>query len=133
LASMSVGGMGPCLALEGPSTREVFETYLERVLAPSLRPGQAIVMDNLSSHKGGRIKEIVEQRGCELVYLPPYSPDLNPIEEAFAKLKALLREAGARTREALIEAMGRALEAVTAKDARGFFEHRGYHAAAQLL
>ena len=90
-------------------------------------------MDNLSSHKGGRIKEIVEQRGCELVYLPPYSPDLNPIEEAFAKLKGLLREAGARTREALIEAMGRALEAVKAKDARGYFEHRGYHTAAQLL
>jgi transposase len=101
LASMSVGGMGPCLALEGPSTREVFETYLERVLAPSLRPGQVIVMDNLSSHKGGRIKEIIEQRGCELVYLPPYWPDLNPIEEAFAKLKGLLGEAGTRTREGL--------------------------------
>jgi transposase len=133
LASMSVGGMGSCLAVEGPTTREVFEAYLERVLAPSLRPGQVVVMDNLSSHKGGRVKELIEERGCKLVYLPPYSPDLNPIEEAFAKLKALLRKAGARTREALIEAMGRALEAVTAKDARGFFEHRGYRAAAQLL
>ena len=71
--------------------------------------------------------------GCKPVYLPPYSPDLNPIEEAFAKLKALLRKTGARTREALIEAMGRALEAVTAQDACGFFEHRGYRAAAQLL
>lgn len=134
LASMGVGGMGPCLAVEGPTTREVFETYLERVLAPSLRPGQVVVMDNLSSHKGGRVKELIEERGCELLYLPSYSPDLNPIEEAFAKLKGLLREAGARTREALIEAMGRALQAVTAKDARGFFEHRGYcAAAAQLL
>ena len=91
------------------------------------------MMDNLSSHKGGRVKELIEERGCELFYLPPYSPDLNPIEEAFAKLKALLRKSGARTREALIEAMGRALTAVTAKDARGFFEHRGYRAAAQLL
>ena len=93
-------------------------------------------MDNLSSHKGGRVRELVEGRGCDLLYLPPYSPDLNPIEEAFAKLKALLlllRKTGARTREALVEAMGRALDAVTASDARGFFEHRGYRATAQLL
>jgi transposase len=80
-----------------------------------------------------RVREFIEGRGCELLYLPPYSPDLNPIEEAFAKIKGLLRKAGARTREALIEAMCRALEAVTEKDARGFFEHRGYRAAAQLL
>jgi transposase len=134
LASMSMGGRSPCLAVEGPTMREVFETYLERVLAPSLRPGRVVVMDNLSSHKGGRVKELIEERGCKPVYLPPYSPDLNPIEEAFAKLKALLRKAGARTREVLIEAMGRALEAVTEKNARGFFEHRGYRgAAAQLL
>jgi transposase len=130
---MSVEGMGPCLAVEGSTTREVFEAYLERALAPSLRPGQVVVIDNLSSHKGGRVKELIEERGCELMYLPPYSPDLNPIEEAFAKIKALLRNAGARTREALIEAMGRALGALNAKDAHGFFEHRGYRATAQLL
>ena len=133
LASMSVRGMGPCLAVEGPTTRGVFETYLERVLAPSLRAGQVVVMDNLSSHKGGRVKELIEERGCKLVYLPPYSPDLNPIEEAFSKLKTLLRKAGARTREALIEAMGWALEMLTASDARNFFEHRGYRALDQLL
>src|SRR3712207_2885406 len=133
VASMSTAGMGPSLAVEGPTTREVFETYLQRLLAPSLEPGQVVVMDNLSSHKGQRVRELIEGKGCELLYLPPYSPDLNPIEEAFAKVKALLRKAGARTREALTEAMGRALEAVTAKDARGFFEHRGYRAAAQLL
>jgi transposase len=93
-----------------------------------------VVMDNLSSHKGGRVRELVEGCGCELLYSPPYSPDLNPIEEAFAKLKTLLRKTGARTREALVEAMGRALDAaVTASDARGFFEHRGYRATAQLL
>jgi transposase len=132
LASMSVRGMGPCLAVEGPTTREVFEAYLERVLAPSLWPGQVVVMDNLSSHKGPRVRELVEARGCELAYLPAYSPDLNPIEEAFSKLKGLLRRAGARTREALLGAMGRALDAVTADDARGFFEHRGYHSTAQL-
>jgi hypothetical protein len=82
LASMSVRGMGPCLAVEGPTTEAVFEVYLERALAPSLCPGQVVVMDNLSSHKGSRVHELIETRGCELVYLPPYSPDLNPIEEA---------------------------------------------------
>jgi transposase len=133
LASMSAEGMGPCLAVEGSTTKEVFKTYLERVLALSLRPGQVVVMDNLSSHKGSWVRELIEERGCELMYLPPYSPDLNPIEEAFAKLKGLLRRVGARTHEALIEAMGRALDAVTASDARGFFEHRGYRAKAHLL
>jgi transposase len=90
-------------------------------------------MDNLSSHRGSRIKELIEARGCELIYLPPYSPDFNPIEEAFSKVKGLLRRAEARTREALLEAMGRALDAVTASDARSFFEHRGYRPLAQSL
>ena len=133
LSSMTIEGMGPSLAVEGATTKVVFEAYVERVLAPTLKPGQIVVMDNLSSHKGSRIRELIEARGCELLYLPPYSPDLNPIEEAFAKLKALLRKAGARTREALLEALGRALEAVSASDARGFFEHRGYHPLAQPL
>ena len=78
--------MGPCLAVEGSTTREVFEAYLKQVLAPSLRPGQVVVMDNLSSHKGSRVRELVEERGCQILYLPPYLPDLNPIEEAFSKL-----------------------------------------------
>jgi transposase len=133
VSSMSLEGMGASLAVEGPTTREVFEAYLEQVLAPTLKPGQIVVMDNLSSHKGPRVRALIEGRGCELMYLPPYSPDLNPIEEAFAKLKALMRKAGARTREALLDAMGRALDALTASDARGFFEHRGYHATAQPL
>jgi transposase len=133
VSSMSLEGMGASLAVEGPTTREVFEAYLERVLAPALEPGQIVVMDNLSSHKGPRVRELVEGRGCELLYLPPYSPDLNPIEVAFAKIKALMRKAEARTREALLEAMGRALDAVTASDARGFFEHSGYSQMAQSL
>ncbi len=133
LASITAGGMGPCLAVEGATTREVFETYLERVLAPELKPGQVVVMDNLSAHKGGRVRQIVEGRGCELAYLPPYSPDLNPIEQAFSKVKGLLRKAQARTRGALVGAMGRALDAVTANDARGFFGHCGYRAVDQLL
>lgn len=133
LASLTAGGLGPCLAVEGPTTREVFEAYIERVLAPTLKPGQIVVLDNLSAHKGGRVREILEDAGCELAYLPPYSPDFNPIEQAFAKVKGLLRRAEARTREALIEAIGSALDAVTDRDARGFFGHCGYRAAAQLL
>jgi transposase len=133
LASMSLEGMGPCLAVEGSTTSKVFEAYLEHVLAPTLRTGQVVVMDNLSAHKGERVRELIEGRGCELLYLPPYSPDLNPIEEAFAKLKALVRKAEARSREVLIEAMGRALEALTMRDARSFFEHRGYRVLDQLL
>jgi transposase len=133
VTSITAEGMGPSLAVEGATTREVFEAYLKRLLVPSLRPGQVVVMDNLSVHKGGRVRELIEQRGCKLLYLPPYSPDLNPIEEAFAKVKASLRKFEARTREALVEAMGRALDAVTARDARGFFEHCGYRVAGQLL
>ena len=83
LSSMSTKGMGPSVAVEGATTRAVFEAYVEQALAPSLCEGQIVVMDNLSAHKGGKVRELVEGRGCELLYLPPYSPDLNPIEEAF--------------------------------------------------
>jgi transposase len=124
---MSVEGMGPTLAVEGTTNREVFEAYVEGVLAPTLRPGQVVVMDNLSAHKGHKVRELIEKRRCELLYLPPYSPDLNLIEEAFSKIKSILREAEARTRRAaLVGAMGAATLAVTARDARGFFEHCGY-------
>jgi len=133
LSSMSAKGMGPSVAVEGATTKAVFEAYLEEALCPSLSPGRVVVMDNLSAHKGQKVRELLEGRGCELMYLPPYSPDLNPIEQAFAKLKALLRSAGARTREALIGAMSEALSAVTAQDASGFFRHCGYRAPAQLL
>ena len=137
LSSITLSGMGPSLAVEGATTRAatraVFEAYLEEALAPSLPSGQVVVMDNLGAHKGGRVRELVEGRGCELLYLPTYSPDLNPIEQAFSKLKGLLRGAEARSRAALIEAMGRALGTVTATDARGFFRHCGYRTAAQLL
>ncbi len=135
LASITKEGVGPCLAVEGATTREIFEAYLERVLAPALSPGQVVVMDNLSAHKGGRVKEIVEGRGCELLYFPPSEapPDLNPIEGAFAKLKGRLRAAAARGREALIEAMGAELEAMTVSDAHGFFGSCGYRAPAQCL
>ena len=133
LASMTVEGMGPCLAVQGSTTATVFEAYVERVLAPTLRAGQVVVMDNLSAHKGKKVRELVEARGCELLYLPPYSPDFNPIEEAFAKIKGLLRKAEARTRQALVETMGAAISALTATDARGFFGHCGYCRTVQSL
>jgi transposase len=131
---MTTEGMGPSLAVEGATTAAVFEAYVERVLSPKLRPGQVVVMDNLTAHKGERVRELIEGRECELLYLlPPYSPDFNPIEEAFAKIKGVLRKAEARTREALVEALGTAISAVSAHDARGFFEHCGYRPRVQLL
>ena len=85
------------------------------------------MLDNLGAHKSERVRELIEGRGCQLLFLPPYSPDFNPIEEAFSKIKGALRKAQARTREVLIEALGVAISAVTTRDARGFFEHGGYH------
>jgi transposase len=128
LSSMSAEGMGPSLAITGAVDAPVFEAYLERVLLPELHPGRIVVMDNLSAHKTEKVRELVEGSGCELLYLPPYSPDLNPIEEAFSKIKGILRKAKARTREALVEALGPALSSVTEEEARGFFEHCGYYA-----
>ena len=115
LASMTSEGMGPCLAVGGATTRVLFEAYIEKVLVPSLGRGRVVIIDNLlSAHKGERIRELVESAGCELLYLPPYSPDFSPIEEAFSKVKGLLRKAEARSREALVKAMGEALDTVTA-------------------
>ena len=133
LSSMTTGGMGPSLAVEGATTAAVFETYIEKVLVPSLRPGQLVVMDNLSAHKPKRVRELIEGRDCKLLYLPAYSPDYNPIEEAFSKIKRFLRKVGARTKDALVEAIGWALWAVTASDAWGYFEHAGYRPTEQLL
>jgi transposase len=133
---MSVQGMGPSLAVEGATNSEVFETYVERVLAPTLRKGQVVVvvvMDNLSAHKGERVRELIEGRGCEPLYLPSYSPDLNPIKEAFSKIKGLIRKAEARSREALLETMGMAIAALSAQDARRYFEHCGYRAMVQMF
>ena len=127
LSSMTIGGMGPSLAVEGATTARVFEAYVEKMLVPSLRAGQIVVMDNLSAHRPRRIRELIEQQGCELLYLPAYSPEYNPVEEAFAKIKNLLRK------EALVEAIGQALSAVTAEDALGYFEHAGYRPTGQLL
>ena len=103
--------------------------YVEHILAPSLSAGQLVVLDNLSAHKGARVRQLIEARGCELLFLPAYSPDYSPIEETFSKLKTFLRRLGARTHEALQEAIGQALETVTAQDALGWFTHCGYQFA----
>jgi transposase len=133
LTSLHKGGIGPSMAVEGATTARVFETYVKRLLAPALLPGQVVVLDNLGAHRPKRVRELIEARGCQLIYLPPYSPDLNPIEEALSKIKHILRKIAARTKEALIEAIGRALAAVSAQDVRGFFVHCGYHSPVQQL
>ena len=134
LASMSLlGGMGETMAVEGSTNREVFETYVEKALAPTLKAGQVVILDNLSAHKPARVRELIESRGCELIYLPAYSPDFNPIEEAFSKIKSIVRRAEARTKDALIDVLSEALSAISVQDARGYFEHAGYRLRAQLL
>jgi transposase len=110
---MTSGGMEPSMAAEGATTAPVVETYVKHILTPQLKQGQVVVMGNLDAHKPKRISSLIEERGCELLYLPPYSPDYNPIEEAFSKIKALVRRVGARSREALLEAIGEALSAVS--------------------
>lgn len=126
-------GVKPSMSVEGAVDAKAFEAYVERFLVPHLERGQIVVMDNLSVHKSRRVELLIEEAGCALVFLPPYSPDLNPIEEAFAKLKAILRKAGARTREALVEATGRALGAITPQDIRGFYADCGYRLPLQSL
>jgi transposase len=126
ISSMSERGMGPSMSIEGSSDTESFGLYMRDILAPRLTEGQIVIMDNLSVHKSAWVRELIEGRDCSLVLLPPYSPDFNPIEQAFSKVKELLRKAQARTREALFEATHHALRAIAQEDARSFFEHCGY-------
>jgi len=118
--------MGASMSIEGSADGEAFLLYVEHFLCPTLRSGQIVVMDNLSVHKMWRVRGLIEGRGCELAFLPPYSPDFNPIEEAFSKVKGILRKAKARSFETLVEASGEALRAVSRQDVRGFFAHCGY-------
>jgi hypothetical protein len=134
LSSMTLEGMGTSLAVEGATNREVFRDICGADLGAHAAQGSGSGDGQpLKAHKGERVKELIEERGCELIYLPPYSPDFNPIEEAFSKIKALVRKAEARTREALVEAIGRGISMVTAEDAQGFFDHCGYTIPVQLL
>jgi transposase len=116
-AALGWSGVGESLILEGAVTTAIFEQYVTHILAPSLSVGQIVLMDNLAAHKSVRVKEVIEAKGCQLLFLPGYSPDFSPIEEMFSKVKTVLRRIGARTREALQEALGDALHTVTAHDA----------------
>ena len=120
------GAMGASMTVEGATDALAFEAYVEHFLAPTLEKGQVVVLDGLGAHRTEKVRDLIEARGADLVFLTSYSPDLNPIEEAFSKIKALVRKEGARVREALVEAIGRALAAVTAEDAAGWFAHAGY-------
>jgi transposase len=134
IASLSLeGGMGAALSIEGATDSELFEAYVEEFLAPTLTAGQVVVLDKLGAHRTERVRELVEERGAELLFLPSYSPDLNPIEEAFSKIKNLVRKAAARTREALDEAISEAMSAITLEDAAGWFAHAGYWPQDQSL
>ena len=132
IAALTLHGMGAAMMVAGGVTRVTIEVYLEQVLGPTLRPGQIVVLDNLSAHCGGRVREIIEARGCELWYLPAYSPDFSPIELAFAKVKAALRRAAARTHTALEDAIANALALISPADAQAFFAHCGYRAKPNL-
>ena len=130
LASLSLQGIGEAFILEGSADSTVFELYIEQILAPSLQAGQIVILDNLSTHTGEMVRQAIEARECQLLFLPSYSPDFSPIEEAFSKLKAFLRREGTRTPETLQEALGQALLTITVQDAHGWFGHCGYQPVA---
>ena len=112
--------------LDGPINREAFEAYVEHILVPELRPGEIVILDNLSSHRGPRVRAIIEAAGAGLLYLPPYSPDFNPIEKAFAKLKALPRKLAERSLEGLWAAIGRLVDTFTPRECANYFAAAGY-------
>jgi transposase len=134
IAAMTLQGtMGESMTIEGTTDAEAFEAYVEHFLAPTLKEGQVVVLDGLGAHRTEKVRELVEARGADLLFLPSYSPDLNPIEEALSKIKAIVRKVGARTREALEQAIAVALCAVTREDAAGWFAHAGYWPQDQSL
>lgn len=126
LATITPTGMGPSLVIEGAADRMVFEAFITQQVVPFLRPGQTVIWDNLSVHKSAAARRAIEEAGCHVRFLPTYSPDFNPIELAFAKLKQHLRRAQARAFEALCDATGPALAAISATDARAYFHAAGY-------
>ncbi len=133
LAVLGPAGIATALSIEGAATREVFDGFVERLLVPTLRPGQTVVLDNLAVHKSAAAQALVEAAGCRLLFLPPYSPDLNPIEPVFAKVKTALRSSAARTRDDLLGATKAALDAVTPEDAAGCYADCGFPLPLQLL
>lgn len=128
ISSVRWDGSTACMVVDGATTKDIFKAYVENILLPTLRPGDVVVLDNLSSHKNQEVRDLIESVGAELWFLPPYSPDLNPIEKMWSKIKAILRKLKARTEKTLIEAIAYALESVTAADAKGWFKSCGYGA-----
>jgi len=126
ISSIRLDGTCAAMTIEGATDSDVFGAYVRHILVPTLRPGDIVIMDNLAPHKNAATLKLIEAAGAEARFLPPYSPDLNPIEKMWSKVKALLRKSAARTREALLEAIAQALHQVTDKDARGWFASCGY-------
>jgi transposase len=130
VASLSQDGFGPAVTLNGALTTAAFQVYVRDILGPSLRPGQIVVLDNLAAHKAADITATIHARGCEVLFLPPYSPDFNPIELAFAKFKAVLRRLAPRTQPALDQALTTAIDCIPPAEAAGFIHHCGFRLAA---
>lgn len=126
MSAMRLDGVVAPLLLDGPVNAESFAGYVEECLVPALEPGDILILDNLAAHKSVRITEVVERAGCSLVYLPPYSPDLSPIENMWSKVKASLRKTAARTFDSAVEAVRVALQTITREDCEGYFDHCGY-------
>ena len=126
VAGLRLSGIAAPFVIDGPINRDAFQAYVDRVLVPELSPGDIVVMDNLGSHKGPAVRTAIEAAGARLLFLPPYSPDFNPIEMAFSKLKALLRKAAERTVEGLWSAIGRLVDTVTPDECASFFAASGY-------
>jgi len=129
IASLTLAGMGPAMLLEGAMDSDAFFAYVEQVLVPTLLPNQIVVMDNLSSHTGASVRTLIEACGCQLWFLPAYSPDLSPMEQAFSKIKTFLRRCSARTQDALWDALSAAIDLITPLDAAAFFADCGYFPA----
>ena len=129
IGALTLRGFIAPFVIDGAVDRLAFETYVDKVLVPELRQGDVVIMDNLPSHKGPNVRQLIEAAGESLLYLPPYSPDFNPIENAFAKLKALLRKAAERTVEGLWSAIGQLIDLITPKEIQNLFAAAGYDAA----
>ena len=128
VAGLRLSGIDAAMVIDGPINGESFLAYVRQLLVPTLRPGDTVIMDNLGSHKGARVRAAIEAAGAKLLYLPPYSPEFNPIENAFAKLKAMLRKAAARTVESLWNTIGRIIDTFTPTECANYFAAAGYDA-----
>jgi transposase len=126
ISSVRFDGSTACMVVDGATTQDIFEAYIEHILLPTLTAGDIVILDNLSAHKSQRTRELIESVGAQLWYLPAYSPDLNPIEKMWSKIKSILRTLKARTKDILIRAIAQALDRITDNDAKGWFESCGY-------